>query len=196
MKVTIFGHEFTTIASLKAFAIEQGIDTKGSSKWVKQQWIEAVTFYLSAQNNVVEMVVEADPIASEIAAVVEDTAVTIGTVVVKALASETAVLAYRVTIKAIAFALVMAWLLTVAAAKWCWEHRADTAIYHWIKDAAGSEFTLSAVTYMMLGEWVIVEWADSIRSAVTSVVQTCRVAWAGVQSRFSGLVEDARSVVG
>ena len=189
MKVTIFGHEFTTIASLKAFAIEQGIDTKGSSKWVKQQWIEAVTFYLSAQNNVVEMVVEADPIASEIAAVVEDTAVTIGTVVVKALASETAVLAYRVTIKAIAFALVMAWLLTVAAAKWCWEHRADTAIYHWIKDAAGSEFTLSAVTYIMLGERIIVEWVDSIRSAVSSAIKACRV-W------IDGLVEDARSIVG
>ena len=189
MKVTIFGHEFTTIASLKAFAIEQGIDTKGSSKWVKQQWIEAVTFYLSAQNNVVEMVVEADPIASEIAAVVEETAVTIGTVVVKALTSETAVLGYRVALKAIAFALVMVWLLTVAAVKWGWEHRADTAIYHWIKDAAGSEFTLSAVTYMMLGEWVLIEWVDSIRSAVTSAVMVCR-------GLVDGIVGEARSIVG
>ena len=189
MKVTIFGHEFTTIASLKAFAAEHGIDVKGSSKWVKQQWIEAVTIYLAAQNNVVEMIVEADPIASEIAAKVENTAVTIGTVVVKALTSETAVLAYRVIFKAIAFALVMVWLLTVAAVKWGWEHRADTAIYHWIKDALESEFALSAVTYLMLGEWVLIEWIDSIDSAVTLAVMVCR-GW------VDGIVGEARSIVG
>ena len=192
---TIFGHEFTTLQSLKDFAAVHGFTPIGKNP-LKAAWVESVRFYLESQIVVVAIVAEADPIASEIATAVEDTAVTIGTVVVKALTSETAVLGYRVALKAIAFALVMVWLLTVAAVKWGWEHRADTAIYHWIKDAAGSEFTLSAVTYIMLGERIIVEWVDSIRSAVTSVVQTCRVAWAGVQSRFSGLVEDARSVVG
>ena len=189
MKVTIFGHEFTTIASLKAFAIEQGIDTKGSSKWVKQQWIEAVTIYLAAQNNVVEMIVEADPIASEIAAKVENTAVTIGSLAVAILTSETAVLAYRVILKAIAFALVMVWLVAVAAVKWCWAHRSSTAVYHWIKDALESEFTLSAVTYMMLGERVLIEWVDSIRSAIASAVMVCR-GW------VDGIVGETRSIVG
>ena len=189
MKVTtIFGHEFTTLQTLKDFATLHGINPTGN-KSLKTTWSEAVTIYLAAQNNVVEMIVEADPIASTIAAETEKAAVTIGTVVVKALTSETAVLAYRVILKTIAFALAMGWLVAVAAVKWCWEHRADTAVYHWIKDAAGSEFTLSAVTYMMLGEWVLIEWIDSIRSAVTSAVTVCRV-WVG------GLVADARSVVG
>lgn len=189
MKVTtIFGYEFTTLQSLKSFALLHDIIPSGN-KSVKATWIEAVTIYLAAQNNVVEMIVEADPIASEIAAKVENTAVKIGSLAVAILTSETAVLAYRVILKAIAFALVMAWLLTVAAVKWGWEHRADTAIYHWVKDAAGSEFTQSAVTYLMPGEWVLVEWIDSVRSAISSTVGYGR-------ARVSGLVDEARSVVG
>ena len=113
----------------------------------------------------------------------------IGSLVVAALTSEAAVLGYRVVLKTVAFALVMAWLLTVAAAKWCWAHRSSTAVYHWVNDALASEFTLSAVTYLMLGEWVLVEWIDSIRSAIDSGVANCR-AW------VDELVDDARSVVG
>ena len=78
MKVTtIFGYEFTTLQSLKSFALLHDIIPSGN-KSVKATWIEAVTIYLAAQNNVVEMIVEADPIASEIAAKVENTAVKIG----------------------------------------------------------------------------------------------------------------------
>ena len=185
----IFKNKFSTIQSLKDFTVLHGIIPTGNKSF-KSTWINAITaHYLTAQDSIITIAVQAEPIASTIAAETEKAAVTIGTVVVKALTSETAVLAYRVILKTIAFALVMGWLVAVAAVKWCWEHRADTAVYHWIKDAAGSEFTLSAVTYMMLGEWVLIEWIDSIRSAVTSAVTVCRV-WVG------GLVADARSVVG
>ena len=64
MKVTtIFGYEFTTLQSLKSFALLHDIIPSGN-KSVKATWIEAVTIYLAAQNNVIEMIVEADPIAS------------------------------------------------------------------------------------------------------------------------------------
>ena len=189
MKVTtIFGHEFTTLQTLKDFATLHGIVPSGN-KSLKTTWSEAVTIYLAAQGNVVEMVVEADPIASELATTVEVTAVSIGSLVVTALTSEAAVLAYRVILKTVAFTLVMGWLLTVAAVKWCWAHRSSTAIYHWVKAALESEFTQSSITYMILGEWVLVEWIDSVRSAVTSSVTVCR-GW------VSGLVDEARSVVG
>ena len=185
----IFGQSFTTLQSLKDFASERGINPIGN-KSLKITWINAVVaHYMTAQTEVVALVVEADPIAATIAVAVEDTAVAIGRPVVAALTSETAVLVYRVTLKGIAFALVMGWLLTVGAVKWGWQHRQQTAVYHWIKDAIGSEFAMAAITYVILGEWVIVEWIDSIRSAVVSGVQDARV-WVG------GLVEDARSVVG
>jgi len=58
-----------------------------------------------------------------------------------------------------------------------------------IKDALESEFTLSAVTYMMLGERVLIEWVDSIRSAIASAVMVCR-GW------VDGIVGEARSIVG
>ena len=189
MKVTtILGYEFTTIESLKAFAAAHGFTPIGK-KPLKAAWVESVRFYLESQIVVVAIVAEADPIASVIAITVEDMAVNVGTVVVKALTSEAAVLGYRVVLKTVAFAIVMAWLVTVAAVKWCWAHRSDTAIYHWVKDALASEAVLSAVTYLMLGEWVLVEWIDSIRSAIDSGVVNCR-AW------VDELVEDARSVVG
>lgn len=185
----IFGQSFTTLQSLKDFAAEHGINPIGN-KSLKITWINAVvSHYMAAQADVIALVVEADPIAATIAATVEDTAVAIGRPIVSALTSDTAVLVYRVVLKSIAFAMVMVWLMSVTAAKWGWEHRADTAVYHWFKDAIGSEFAMAAVTYVILGEWVIVEWFDSIRSAVVSGVQDTRL-WVG------GLVADARSVVG
>ena len=189
MKVTtIFGHEFTNLQSLKDFAKLHNIIPVGN-KSLKSTWVEAIGTYLEVQSKVIAIAVEADPIVSEIATTVEVTAVSIGTVVVKAITSEAAVLAYRVILKTVAFTLVMGWLLTVAAVKWCWAHRSSTAIYHWVKAALESEFTQSSITYMILGEWVLVEWIDSVRSAVTSSVTVCR-GW------VSGLVDEARSVVG
>ena len=186
---TIFGQSFTTLQSLKDFALLHNIIPSGN-KSHKATWINAVVaHYMTAQTEVVALVVEADPIAATIAIKVEDTAVSIGRPVVAVLTSEAAVLAYRVILKAIAFAMVMVWLLTAAAVKWGWDHRSDTAVYHWIKDAIGSEFAMAAITYVILGERVIIEWIDSIRSAVTSTVQDARV-WVG------GMVADARSVVG
>ena len=189
MKVTtIFSHEFTTIQSLKDFAAVHGFTPIGKNP-LKAAWVESVRFYLESQIVVVATIAEADPIASAIATKTEEVAVTIGSVVIKALTSETAVLAYRVVLKSVAFALVMAWLLTVAAAKWCWAHRSSTAVYHWVKDALSSEVTQYAIVYLILGEWVIVEWVDSVRSAVSSAIKACRV-W------IDGLLEDARSIVG
>ena len=185
----IFDREFSTIDTLKAFALEHGITPSGN-KSLKATWVNAVTgHYLTAQANVIAVVVEADPIASEIATTIEVAAVGVGTVVVKVLTSDTAVLGYRVALKAIAFALVMAWLVSVAAVKWCWHHRSQTAIYHWIKAAIESEATQWAIVYLFLGQWVLNEWVDTARSAVRSTVQSCRV-WA------VGMVGEVRSVVG
>jgi hypothetical protein len=185
---TIFGHEFTTLQSLKDFAKIHGVIPSGN-KSLKVTWVEAIETYMEVQSEVVAMAVDAEIEASQIATKVEETAVSIGSLVVAALTSEAAVLGYRVVLKTVAFALVMAWLVTVAAARWCWAHRSSTAVYHWVKDALASEFTLSAIIYLMLGQWVVNEWIDSIRSVVVSTVADCR-AW------VNGLVEDARSVVG
>ena len=185
---TIFGHEFSNLQSLKDFAKLHNVIPAGN-KTLKITWIEAIETYMEVQSEVVAMAVDADIEASQIATTIEVAAVSVGTVVVEVLTSEAAVLGYRVVIKAIAFALVMAWLVSVSAVKWCWHHRSQTAVYHWIKDALSSEVTQYALTYLILGEWVLIEWVDSARSAVRSTVQSCRV-WA------NGVVGEVRSVVG
>lgn len=185
----IFGQPFSTIDTLKAFALENGINPVGN-KTLKATWINAITgHYLTAQSNIVSLVVEADPIASTIAAKTEDVAVKVGTVAVEMLTSETAVLAYRVILKSIAFTLVMSWLVSVAAVKWCWKNRSSTAVYHWIKDAIESEVTQYALTYLIFSQWALNGWVDSARSVVRSTATTCRV-WA------EGIVGEVRSVVG
>ena len=185
---TIFGHEFPNLQSLKDFAKLHNVIPTGN-KTFKITWIEAIETYMEVQSEVIAMAVDADIEASQIATTIEETVITIGKPVVDALTSPTAVLGYRVVLKAIAFALVMAWLVSVAAVKWCWAHRSQTAIYHWIKAAIESEATQWAVVYLTLGEWVIKEWVDTVRSAVAATVQSCRV-W------VDGLVGEVRSVVG
>ena len=136
---TIFGQPFSTIQSLKDFAALHNITPEGN-KTLKANWINAVvSHYLEAQTIVIAVVIEADSIASDIATKTEAVAVKVGTVAVEILTSETAILAYRVVLKSIAFVLVMAWLVSVAAGKWCWAHRSHTAAYHWMKTAIESE---------------------------------------------------------
>ena len=185
---TIFGHEFPNLQSLKDFAKLHNVIPTGN-KTLKITWIEAIETYMEVQSEVVAMAVDADIEASQIANTIEVAAVSVGTVVVKVLTSEAAVLGYRVALKAIAFALVMGWLVSVAAVKWCWAHRSSTAIYHWIKAAIESEATQWAVVYLTMGEWAIKEWVKSSRSAVRSIGQSCRV-WG------DGIVGEVRSVVG
>ena len=192
---TIFGHEFPSLQSLKDFAKLHNVIPTGN-KTLKITWIEAIETYMEVQSEVIAMAVDADIEASQIAAAIEVAAVSVGTVVVEVLTSEAAVLGYRIVLKAISFALVMAWLVSVAAVRWCWHHRSNTAVYHWIKAAIESESTQWAIVYLFLGQWVLNEWVESGRSAIDSGVQSCRVALVGLQSRVNGLVEEARSVVG
>ena len=185
---TISNQSFTTIQSLREFAALHNIIPVGN-KSIKETWIKAITIYLAAQDSVIAVVVVADPIASDIATKTEAVAVKVGTVAVEILTSETAVLVYRVILKSIAFVLVMCWLVAVSAGKWCWAHRSNTAVYHWMNAAIESEATQWAIVYLVLGEWVLNEWIDTARSIVTSTVQSCRV-WA------SGIMGEVRSVVG
>ena len=185
---TISNQSFTTIQSLREFAALHSIIQVGN-KSIKENWIKAITIYLAAQDSVIAVVVKADPIASDIATKTEEVAVKVGSAVVEVLTSETAVLVYRTVLKSVAFVLVMGWLLSVSACKWCWANRSHTAIYHWIKDAIGSEVTQWAIVYLVLSEWVIKEWIDTARSTVAATVQSCRV-WA------SGIMGEVRSVVG
>lgn len=155
MQVTnIAGKEFTTIASMKQFALEQGIDIKGSSKWVKSEWISAVEKFMNSE--IVEAATEVKKtiVATEVDAIepaliaaitIEDAAVA----VFKALTSPKACAAYRSILQAACLAIVFMALLVGKAARWCWENRDRTAVYHWIKDAIGSRWGLRLRTEIL-----------------------------------------------
>lgn len=55
---TIFGHEFTTLQSLKDFAKIHGVIPSGN-KSLKATWVEAIETYMEVQSEVVAMAVDA-----------------------------------------------------------------------------------------------------------------------------------------
>jgi hypothetical protein len=143
--IQIAGRKFTTIASMKQFALEHGMDTKGSSKWVKSQWVEAVESCLKAQSEVVAVAIEVQQAIvlteSESVAPALTAAVTIEDAAVaafQALTSPKACQFYRAVLQGACLAVVFMTLLGGKMARWCWESRDRTAVYCWVKDAIES----------------------------------------------------------
>lgn len=139
---TIAGKTFTTIASLKAFAIEKGMDLKGSSKWLKAQWVENVESFMELQAEVIAIAVDAEEVSQDASGQIETAVVSVGSLVVAVLTSEAAIGFYRQSLKFVVFAIVITWMFAVKAVRWCWENRDRTAVYHWVKDAIGSRWGL------------------------------------------------------
>ena len=181
MQVTnIAGKEFTTIASLKAFTVEQGVDIKGSSKWVKSEWISAVEKFMNSK--VVETAIEVKKtiVATEVESIepaliaaitIEDAAVA----VFKALTSPKACAAYRSALQAACLAIVFMALLVGKAACWCWENRDKTAVYHWIKDAVGSRWGLRLRTEILGLVLVLSVVVDDCRAKCREVIDIDRI---------------------
>jgi hypothetical protein len=160
MQVTnIFGKEFTTIATLKAFCIEHGIDTKGIK--LKADWIAAVESYMEVQAEVIATAKDAE-IAAELASKqIETAAVAVGAVVVAALTSDTAIGIYRGLLRALMVAIVFAVFIVGKFIKWCWDNRHRTAVYHWVIDAIDSRMGRGLITHGLIAEWIAMQWRDT-----------------------------------
>lgn len=157
--IKIHGHEFTTIASLKAFATEHGIIPAGNKSF-KQTWVDAIESYMEVQAEVVAMAIEAEESAIEASETIENAAVSAGSLIVAAVTSEPAIEFYRGTLKFIVFTLIITWMFTIAAVKWLWSHRRDAAVYHWIADWLDSQSGKTAMTHCLIAEWIIRQWVE------------------------------------
>ena len=104
--------------------------------------VEAAT---EVKKTIVATEVDAIEPALIAAITIEDAAVA----VFKALTSPKACAAYRSILQAACLAIVFMALLVGKAARWCWENRDKTAVYHWIRDAIASspsiQWTLARV---------------------------------------------------
>ena len=150
MQVTeIAGKEFTTIASMKQFAIEQGMDLKGSSKWLKTQWVENLESFMEVRAEIIAIAVDAEEVSQDASAQIETAVISVGSLIVAALTSEQAIDIYRQSLKFVVFAIVITWMFAVKAAEWCWANRDRTAVYRWVKDAIGSRWGLRLRTEVL-----------------------------------------------
>lgn len=178
--INISGHEFTTIATLKAFAIEHGINIKGIK--LKADFIGAIESYFEVQAEVVAQVmdtaVDAEASASEASEVIEVAVVSVGSLVVAALTSDEAVKACRHILKFIVFAVIITWMFSAtlikAIGKWAWANKHHTAVYHWIVDWMDSQSGKNALTHGLIAEWVMVQWVDTMTDRRNALARHCR----------------------
>jgi hypothetical protein len=160
MQVTnISGHEFTTIATLKQFCVEHGIDTKGIK--LKADWIAAVESYMEVQAEVIATAKDAEIAAGLASEQIESAAVAVGAVVIAVLTSDTAIGIYRGLLRAVMVTIVFVVFIVGKAIKWCWDNRHRTAVYHWISDAIDSRKGRELITHGLIAEWIAVQWRDT-----------------------------------
>lgn len=163
MQVTnIAGKEFTTIASIKAFALEQGMSITGSSKWLKSQWVEKLESFMKVKAEVIAIAVDAEEVSQDASEQIETAVVSVGSLIVAALTSEQAIGFYRQSLKFVGITIVITWMFAVKAAEWCWENRDRTAVYHWVEAWLDSPQGKGTIAYGLIVEWVVASWIESL----------------------------------
>lgn len=175
--INISGREFTTIATLKAFAAKHGIVPAGN-KSLKATWVEAIESYLKVQAEVIaaskDVAKDAEVAAADAAVKVEEVAVTALVAVVKVLTSDAAIAVYRAVLRGVMLAIVFAIFAAIKVGKWAWANRDKTAVYHWVYDALDSQRARSMLTHGLIAEWVMAPWIDTAGEWRDRVAQGCR----------------------
>ena len=57
-------------------------------------------------------------------------------------------------------AIVFAALTCIKIGTWCWEHRSDTAVYHWVEAWLDSPQGKSTIAHGLIIEWVVASWIE------------------------------------
>jgi hypothetical protein len=72
-------------------------------------------------------------------------------------------------------AIVFAALTCIKIGTWCWNHRSDTAVYHWVEAWLDSPQGKSTIAHGLIIEWVVASWgeivwrlSDNIRDRVSA----------------------------
>ena len=181
MQFTIPGYESPTITDLKKFAADNGITPIGN-KTMKQTWENAIDTWSEFQAESIALAKDAEKESQEIAGSIEVAVVSVGSLVVAALTSETAIGIYRGILKAIVLTIVLGFMLTQAALKWMWANKHHAAAYHWVSNWLDSNSGKTAITHALIAEWVIRQWIEVIADRVDATAQSCmaRVRLGGV----------------
>lgn len=150
-----------SLKDLKAFVSGNGITTTGN-RTMKQTCIDAIDTWHEFSQESIALAVDAEKGSTAIAEKIEIAVVSIGSLVVAALISEAAIGVYRGILKGIVLTVVLAWMLTIAAVKWLWNHKHHAAVWHWVSDWLDSPNGRSVLTHALIFEWVLNEWLDAI----------------------------------
>lgn len=116
------------INELKAFAVANDIPVYGN-KTFKQNWIAAIESWIELEKECHAVVMEAE----DFTAIVDSGAVVAASAVVELATSPTAVKAYKTIFHYAVLAVVLVCIACFRVGRWCWNHRGDTAVAHWLK---------------------------------------------------------------
>lgn len=155
--------------------IVEGSDlrTTAALKAAYEAWQNAIDLAEIVKTEVLETAIEAKEVSQVVAVTIEHTSVSIGSLIVAALTSESAVNAYRTILKVIVMAVIFAAFCTVKIARWCWENRAKTAVYHWVQDGR-SALRLDARVRLSR------QWVNQALEAATGAWMRDRIGWGAI----------------
>ncbi|MGL5062955.1 MAG: hypothetical protein ACRC62_23510 [Microcoleus sp.] len=92
----------------------------------------------------------------------------------EALTCDRAIALYRTVLRCLLVAIVFAALMVGKVAKWGWDNRHRTAIYHWARAAVESQKGRSMLTHGLIAEWVIRQWVEALTERRSTLVQKWR----------------------
>lgn len=144
-------------------------------------WEVAQSLATEAKEAAIECAAE----SVDVAALAEVKATELVVKAVEVLTSPTAIAIYKGAFRVLAIAIAFTVLMSVAALKWCWSHRQNTAIWHWVNDAIASETVQNALDSVVV-LWrtiaiVFCAWRDWGRLELTAIRESI-MRWLGMEA--------------
>ena len=122
-----FSLNTATISEMKTFAAANKILITGDKR-LKENWAGCIEQWQYVTNEAAACLADADAIAVQ----ADDVAEIVVVKTVEVLTSSIAITVYKTVFHALALVVALVVLMSWKFIKWCWAHRSDTALAHWI----------------------------------------------------------------
>lgn len=178
--------QLMSVQQLQAFVRENNI--KCSDRRYRIHLETAIAAWESAQTlatEAKEAAIECAAESVEVASAAEVKASELAMKAIEVLTSPVAIALYKGAFRVLAIAIAFIVLMSVEALKWCWSHRQNTAIWHWVNDAIASQTVQNALDSAVVLWWTIAivfdAWRDWGAHELTSIRESI-MRWLGLEA--------------
>jgi hypothetical protein len=164
------------ISEMKDFCAANDIKVlaeNGRNK-VARDWQSAIESFLEVQAETIATAKDAEIAAEKASEQLETAVLAVGSLVVAALVSETAIGIYRSVLRVLMFSIVFTLFTIGKIGAWAWDNRDKTAVYHWVTDALQSKALWRIGAELTILEWRFGTWVDHLTMVGNQAAQVGR----------------------